>query len=85
MSGTTEDKIIARFRVKVTKTQPDDRSSLCGEPAQTGPDGKQFFIIPAHQADYIKQIFPQYEVSEPGLPEELTQKTAPKEKEAGKP
>lgn len=66
---TTEEKIISRFRCKVTKRTPDDRARLCGEKVQSAPDGTQFFLIPAHQADYIKGIFSQYDVSDPYIPE----------------
>jgi hypothetical protein len=65
---TVQDKMIERFKVKVIKTSPDDRSSLCGEPMQKDADGTQYFLIPGHQADYINRMFPNYQVSEPFIP-----------------
>ena len=68
------DKLAARARVRVYKPGPgsDDRASLCGEPMQKDldQDGKErhFFVIPAHQADYINSAFRKYTVSEPYLP-----------------
>ena len=64
---TAQDKMMERFKVKVIKTDPDDRISLCGEKLQV-EDGKHFFIIPGHQADYINRMFPSYQVTEPFIP-----------------
>jgi hypothetical protein len=66
---TAQEKMIDRFRVKVIKTTPDDRLSLCGEKLKVDPEtGKHYFIIPGHQADYINRCFPSYQVSEPFIP-----------------
>lgn len=61
------NQIQARMKVTAYKPEvdPDDRLSLCGEPFQTDSKGRQFAIIPAHTANYQKQIFPKYDFSEP--------------------
>ena len=60
------DSIAARIKVKVYKPlkNPDDRLSLCGEPVQTDEEGRQFFIIPSHQAKYQKELHAHYEFGE---------------------
>lgn len=63
------DKILNKVKVRVYKVTHDDRVSLCGEPVQTDKEGRQYFDIPAHQADYIKAVFPQYEVGDEFMPE----------------
>lgn len=59
--------VIAEFakqvKVKVTKKEGDGRVLLCGEQMQVDEDGKEFFIIPAHQSEYIKNTTG-YDVSE---------------------
>ena len=66
---TAQEKMMDRFKVKVFKTAPDDRLSLCGEKLQIDPaTGKHYFVIPGHQADYINRCFPSYQVSEPYIP-----------------
>lgn len=42
----------------------DDRVSLAGEPVQRDEDGRQFFAIPAHQAEYQTKLHPHYEAGE---------------------
>lgn len=61
-----------RMRVKVVKPadQLDDRLSLCGEPVQTDEDGNQYFVIPAHQAEYQMKLHPHYIFGEPYIEEE---------------
>lgn len=59
----------SQVKVKVTKRDSDGRVLLCGEPVQTDEDGKQFFIIPAHQAEYIKATCIGWDVSEEFVPE----------------
>lgn len=55
---------VNKLKVKVFLKTPDDRLILCGEPKQKGGDGKEFFVIPAHQGKYIKDTIPHYEVGE---------------------
>jgi len=81
--ATLQDQINAlgnKMKVKVTKdpARMDDRCSLCGEPVQQDDEGNQFFIIPAHTADYQSKLHPHYNFGEPfieGLKEEKTQET----------
>lgn len=56
-------KMLSTLKVKVYKKMHDDRTLLCGEPMQTNKKG-DFFVIPAHMADYVKAVFQQYEVTE---------------------
>lgn len=65
---TAQEKMMDRFKVKVFKTSPDDRLSLCGEKLKVDETGQHYFIIPGHQADYINRCFPSYKVSEPYIP-----------------
>lgn len=66
---TAQEKMMDRFKVKVFKTAPDDRLSLCGEKMQIDKaTGRHCFIIPGHQADYINRCFPSYQVTEPYIP-----------------
>lgn len=59
------DRILNKLRVKVVKLVADDRNSLCGEPVKTDKEGRQYFNIPAHQAQYVSDLFKGfYEVSE---------------------
>lgn len=55
---------VNKLKVKVFLKTPDDRSLLCGEPKQRGEDGREFFVIPAHQGKYIGDTIPHYEVGE---------------------
>ena len=59
---------MSRIKVKVVKKERDDRTLLCGEEMQEKKNSRgkmeQFFIIPAHQGEYIKKTFPMYIVSE---------------------
>ncbi len=68
--GKIAEKILAKAKVRVYKKTPDDRISLCGEEMQIDENGYAYFDIPAHQADYIKAVFPHYEVGEEYIPEE---------------
>lgn len=81
--------ILAKMKVKVTKKVKDDRKSLCGEPLiQKDDDDPGYFLIPAHQGDYIKDLFGHvYDVS-PAMPAEdpkpaakVVKKNAVQEKE----
>lgn len=74
MAKNITDDFLSKVKVRVDKKQPDDRTSLCGEPVQTDEEGRQFFIIPAHQADYIKDTFSYYEVGEQFIEEKGTPK-----------
>jgi hypothetical protein len=60
------DEISARTKVKIYKPEgnPDDRVSLCGSPVERDENGRQFFMIPAHQAAYQAELHPHYEVGE---------------------
>lgn len=60
------DTMQARIKVAAYKPEdnPDDRTSLAGEPFKTDENGRQFAIIPGHTAEYYKKIFPTYEFSE---------------------
>lgn len=53
-----------RTKVRVFKPEgnPDDRVSLCGNPVQRDSEGRQFFEIPAHQAEYQVSLHPHYTV-----------------------
>lgn len=64
-----EETILAKYRVKVTKHEADGMNSLCGEKMQV-KDGKHFFEIPAGFAQYYKEMFPLWTVSDPYIPEE---------------
>lgn len=59
-------EIANRTKVRVYKPadNPDDRVSLAGAPVQRDEDGRQFFEIPAHQAEYQAALHPHYEVGE---------------------
>ena len=62
-------EILNKVKVKVYKKTPDDRTSLCGEPVQSDENGREYFIIPSHQAEYISLVFRHYEVGEEFIPE----------------
>lgn len=68
------DDFKKQVKVKVTKNENDARVLLCGEAMQTGDDGKEFFIIPAHQAEYIKTTCPGWDVSDEFVPEVKAEK-----------
>lgn len=56
-----------RMKIKAFKPadNPDDRLTLCGEPVMRDDEGRQYFIIPAHAADYQSKLHPHYEFGEP--------------------
>lgn len=58
------EEYAAKCVVKVVKSDNDARTILCGEEVQVDKDGKQFFIIPAHQASYIKNTCPGWTVTD---------------------
>lgn len=60
------NEIQNRTKVKIMKPagNPDDRVSLAGEPVQYDEDGRQFFMIPAHQAEYQSKLHPHYELGD---------------------
>jgi hypothetical protein len=72
------NKLGNKMKVKVTKPldRLDDRASLCGEPVQHDDEGNQYFVIPAHAADYQSQLHPHYIFSEPFI-EGLEEKKKP--------
>ena len=49
------DKLLNKFKVKVTKRGLDNRLSLCGDKFVN-----RIVYIPAHQSEYIKKMYPQY-------------------------
>ena len=63
------EDFIKRLKVKVYLKEPDARLYLCGEPKQHNQDGSSYFVIPAHQRQYIKDIMPHYIVGEEYLEE----------------
>lgn len=63
MAKTLTERMLDKIKVKVYKKVSDDRTLLCGEPVQTDKRG-EFFVIPAHMADYIRAVFKQYEIDE---------------------
>lgn len=73
-----------KMKVKVYKPEDrlDDRPTLCGEPVQFDDDGRQFFTIPAHQADYQSKLHPHYEFGEAFIDEEPKKKPGRPAKDA---
>ncbi|GEM_PF-3213508 len=63
------ESVLSKVKVRFYKKTEDDRTSLCGEPMQIDEKGREFFEIPAHQADYISKVFPHYEMGEEFIPE----------------
>jgi hypothetical protein len=55
-----------RTKVRIYKPadNPDDRVSLAGAPVQRDEEGRQFFLVPAHQAEYQAKLHPHYEVGD---------------------
>ena len=87
MAKNTIDKLVDRFKVKVYREEDDGRTKLCGEeyirPEDNRHDGDSmggYFIIPAHQADYINTMFAKYKVSEPFIPGVDTEKLVVQDK-----
>lgn len=81
MSEPTMQKMLDRFRLKITKSEQDARKSFRGEPfIQPGTadhDGTEvngvkvpYCIIPAHDPDYVKALCQnmKYTVSDPFIP-----------------
>lgn len=56
--------IANKTKVRICKPadNPDDRVSLCGAPVQKDEEGRHFFEIPAHQAEYQIKLHPHYEI-----------------------
>ena len=69
------EDFIKRLKVKVYLKEPDARLYLCGEPKQHNQDGSSYFVIPAHQRQYIKDIMPHYIVGEEYLEEKKSIKS----------
>lgn len=57
------DKFDSLIKVRINVPDTDTRNFLCGSPVQSDAEGR-FFVVPAHQADYIGTMFPGYEVGE---------------------
>lgn len=70
MAKTLTEKMLSKVKVKVYKRIPDDRTLLCGEPVQTDKRG-EFFVIPAHMADYVRAVFKQYDVDEEFIADDI--------------
>ena len=65
------EKLVDKIKVKVTKLLPDGRKKLCGEDVQSDGKGKEYFIVPGHQAAYLKTMFHgQYVIGEEFIPKE---------------
>lgn len=64
--SSASNAVNARMKVYAYKNEenPDGRETLCGEARQFDENGREFFIVPAHQKEYLKQILPSYEYSE---------------------
>lgn len=79
------DKIAARIKVACYKPadNPDNRTSMCGEPMQIDEDGREFFVIPSHAAELHKKLFPTYEFGEEFEVKEGEEAAPPKK--AGRP
>lgn len=71
---TLTDNISSRVKVKVVKTENDALKLLCGEYVQKDENGVEYFIIPAHQAQYVSEVFTKYKVGEEYLPDEELEK-----------
>lgn len=56
--------ITNRTKVKIYKPMdnPDDRVTLVGEKVQVDENGRQFFCIPVHQAEYQTTLHPHYQI-----------------------
>lgn len=67
---TLIDQISSSVKVKITKPEPDALRSLFGEPVKTDEDGREFFLVPAHTAQYARETFPKYSISDEFLPDE---------------
>jgi hypothetical protein len=67
-----------KMKVRVYKPadNPDDRVSLCGCMVQREKDGRQFFDIPAHQADYQSKLHPHYIYGDAFMDEPKRQRSA---------
>jgi hypothetical protein len=72
------EKLANLVKVKVIKRREDTRTSLYGEPVQRDADGSEYFIIPAHMAEYTKQVHVGYEVGEEFIPEDVDKDTLTK-------
>jgi hypothetical protein len=62
-----EDKVNQRIKCRAYKNEenPDGRESLCGEPVQIDKrNGREFFLIPGHQREYLSKLMPSYEFTE---------------------
>lgn len=91
MADATMQKMLDRFRIKITKTEPDARSSIRGEkfinPRDPNHDGTAingvkmpYAIVPAHDPEYLKNTCKnmKYEISEPFIPGVDTKEPAEK-------
>jgi len=60
-------------KVRVSKPEPDNLKMMCGEPLQIDEKGNEYFVIPAHQAEYVSKIFSRYQVSDEFLPDDVVE------------
>lgn len=77
---TLSEDISARVKVKVSKPEPDALRSLYGEPVIVDENDQEYFIVPAHKAQYTREVFPKYIVSEEFLPDSEINKLRDKSK-----
>lgn len=81
MSDPIMQKMLNRFRLKITKLEEDGRKSFRGEefinPRNPDHDGTEidgvkvsYVVVPAHEPEYLKNICKsmKYRVSEPFIP-----------------
>lgn len=68
-------------KVRVSKREPDNLRSLAGEPVQVDDKSNEFFIIPAHLAEYIRKVFSTYTVSDEFLSDDVLEKLKEKKNE----
>jgi hypothetical protein len=93
MSDPIMQKMLDKFRIKITKKEQDARTSLRGEmfiqtnnPEHDGTsiDGmkKPYVIVPAHDPDYLKNLCANmnYVMSEPFIPAEKPAPTGEEKK-----
>lgn len=82
---SVQEKILAKYKVKVIKRMPDARISIAGchfiAPENPGHDGTEidgrkvaYAVIPAPVADHVKDHNKNYDYSDPYLPEDEKKK-----------
>lgn len=79
------EKFTSSLKVKVTKNESDSRNSLCGGKMQVDDEGNEYFIIPAHQAEYQSKIHPHYTFGPEFVPDDASTGASKEEKQTVKP